>query len=347
MYRHLSRQATFRGPLVRAGRRGFTLVELLVVITIIAMLVGLLIPAVLMARNTARTTQCLNNQRNLTQAVLQYNTSKMKFPPLFSVQPLSLPSGTLPPQRVGWVPHILPYIEQTPLYNTFQMNAWSTVENANVEMLVCPARNPGVTSAAPLSYVVNAGMSDFVRSSATPFAIDYQENGLFFDEYAPHVNANIMKPPTMDLTYISSHDGTKNTLLLSENLDATVDWIQTGQTMPGWPMSPTVTTPIPATTPAYVPPQPRGDSRTTYNAQQYKYTPGYKSYSWWQGIVWYVQQSPTPAPTWGTIPNPSQFSQDVTSTPTDLDIGYAHPSSNHSGGFNAAFCDGSVRLSQR
>ena len=173
MYRHLSRQATFRGPLVRAGRRGFTLVELLVVITIIAMLVGLLIPAVLMARNTARTTQCLNNQRNLTQAVLQYNTSKMKFPPLFSVQP-HVASHQERCRRSAWVGfrHILPYIEQTPLYNTFQMNAWSTLTNAYVETLDLPGAKSRRHRAAPLSYVVNAGMTDFVRASASPFAID-------------------------------------------------------------------------------------------------------------------------------------------------------------------------------
>src|SRR6516165_11394357 len=64
-----------------ARRRAFTLVELLVVITIIGILMSLLLPAVQSARESARKLQCSNNIRNLGLALNQYHTSFKIFPP--------------------------------------------------------------------------------------------------------------------------------------------------------------------------------------------------------------------------------------------------------------------------
>ena len=61
-------------------RRGFTLVELLVVITIIGILIALLLPAVQAAREAARRAQCSNNLKQASLAMLQHEEQYKFFP---------------------------------------------------------------------------------------------------------------------------------------------------------------------------------------------------------------------------------------------------------------------------
>jgi prepilin-type N-terminal cleavage/methylation domain-containing protein/prepilin-type processing-associated H-X9-DG protein len=92
----------------RAANRGFTLVELLVVITIIGVLVALLLPAINMAREASRRTKCSNQLKQIGTAIQNYVTaSQDPFPP-----------GSPGPQMHGLFTYLLPYLDEDSLYRT-------------------------------------------------------------------------------------------------------------------------------------------------------------------------------------------------------------------------------------
>ena len=144
------------------SRFGFTLVELLVVIAIIGVLVALLLPAVQAAREAARRTQCLNNNRQLGIALQNYEDSNKRLPPgnlgydteamtFASVQYYSSPPEELPTPFVAFV---LPFLEESNLYDQYdftvrvqdQYNRTAGFENSPVGKLLtsfqCPSDEP-------------------------------------------------------------------------------------------------------------------------------------------------------------------------------------------------------------
>ncbi|AWM41407.1 hypothetical protein GobsT_75530 [Gemmata obscuriglobus] len=95
-------------------RIGFTLIELLVVLAIIAVMIGLLLPAVQSVRVTAKRMQNLNNLKQLGLAVHQYASARGGRLPTF---PYEQVPGSIVPSTVHM--QLLPYVEQENLYRAY------------------------------------------------------------------------------------------------------------------------------------------------------------------------------------------------------------------------------------
>ncbi len=103
-------------------KRAFTLVELLVVITIIGTLVALLLPAVQAAREAARRLQCTNNLKQIGLAMHNYHAALGSFPCGAAVGYLDTtggPGGTPTGTREGWRVYVLPYLEKRNLFDGY------------------------------------------------------------------------------------------------------------------------------------------------------------------------------------------------------------------------------------
>jgi prepilin-type N-terminal cleavage/methylation domain-containing protein/prepilin-type processing-associated H-X9-DG protein len=106
-----------RPSTIRHTQTAFTLVELLVVITIIGILIALLLPAVQAAREAARRTQCANNMKQVGLALHGFAASNGTFP----MGAINKPPGaaTWGPNRQTWAIWLYPYVEQQAAYDAF------------------------------------------------------------------------------------------------------------------------------------------------------------------------------------------------------------------------------------
>ena len=296
--------------------RAFTLVELLVVITIIGILIGLLLPAVQSAREAARRLQCSNNLKQLALASLTHESAHGFFPSggwghYWGGDP---DCGFGPRQPGGWIYDLLPYIEQESLH---QLGAGGTVAEKKtaaaqvfstpLTMLNCPTRrraqafpcsgsftvhNAAETpQAARADYAANLGDSDMTShsgpSASTSTATDY--TGSWPSWQTTRTGISYLRS---QVTMGEIRDGSSNVYLIGEKY-----------LHPGGYLTPACT----------------GDNRGMYQGEDY-------DNSRWSGDGT------------GTVNASLAPRQDTTG-----DVNYFRFGSAHSGAMNMAFCDGSVR----
>ncbi len=165
--------------------QGFTLIELLVVISIIAVLMGLLLPAVQSGREAARRSQCTNNLKQIGLAMHNYVSAHGALPPVSVDCPASnctygpLPNSSPTPHQ-NWSQHarLLPFLEQIPLYNAIN---WDFGARRSDGDIVYSDRNPpdgaaGGNDSMPQMTVLVTTISSFL----CPSDINPGSSGVFF-----------------------------------------------------------------------------------------------------------------------------------------------------------------------
>lgn len=187
---------------MKIQRPGFTLVELLVVITIIGILMGLLIPAVNAARETARRNQCSTQLSNLSLAAYQFSMKKGYLPPY--VDDFGLFAGGIDPadsgalatiipahRKVGtWAVHLLPDLDGqatwerwnedrypiittnaagsdfSPSNSDFDGRGYHPEAAPNLPIMQCPSNPRDIAFIGKNSYVINTGLAHLRTAEA-------------------------------------------------------------------------------------------------------------------------------------------------------------------------------------
>lgn len=219
-------------------RAGFTLVELLVVIAIIGILAGLLLPAVQMAREAARRTECINHLKQLTTASINLegthkvlpnggydntNDGTITLSPTYMGPSLTPTTGDR--QQAGWAFQILPFIEQTSLWEGAGGVTLADKQNNAARLAIasyfCPSRRrPTIFGGRGM--IDYAGAVTPPTGASTAAAINPITNDLAWQNGAIVRNRNPLAAivnnqcSTYSIALAGIKDGTSNVLMYGE-----------------------------------------------------------------------------------------------------------------------------------
>jgi len=182
----------------RFRRKGFSLVELVVVIAIVAVMIGLLIPAVQKARESGNRLRCQSNLRQMGLALHQYHETNHALPSAVQI-------GDVPYRFLSWQARILPWIEQASLWHRteiafhqdpfFSKQPHHELRATVLQIYICPSEGREIT--APQQSVIPTAFTHYLAVSG-----DRPTRG------AMYVNSRIR--------LVDILDGTSQTLLVGE-----------------------------------------------------------------------------------------------------------------------------------
>lgn len=163
---------------ITAKQRGFTLIEFLVVVVIVAAMVAILLPALQQSREQARRTQCRDNLKQFGLALHNYNESHRTFPPGV----ITRSSDTRQGLHSGLV-FLLPMLGHESIYNQYDFDVpWTAPKNlsvaeVNLEVFRCP--NTG--GVVPQTAGINVGSTDyaFSKGPSAQLCVRDQSEGMF------------------------------------------------------------------------------------------------------------------------------------------------------------------------
>jgi prepilin-type N-terminal cleavage/methylation domain-containing protein/prepilin-type processing-associated H-X9-DG protein len=221
---------------MRPDRRGFTLVELLVAIGIIALLIGLLLPAVQKVREAANRARCSNNLKQIGTACLGYENSQQKMPPGYFLDAAN-PPAPYPLNAHGWGTYLLPHIEQDALARPYDFTfpilhpPNAAVIRTTVATFLCPSapvRDPTYTDTTSFPPLVWSGAGgdygplDTIHPTAVAY-FGYPAGTDVSGALKPVARgpaallASVAAVPSEQRTILSITDGTSNTVMVTED----------------------------------------------------------------------------------------------------------------------------------